>query len=146
MKPYYADYSAHMLRYYCRRTRYAAENGLMPQPTEFASRVDQLNWAACDRVVKTLSREERDIVMVAFCAPVDEQPALVNRYAAEKGISNKYVWGVVWNTSLRVAKVRGLVPVSDPGSASQRRAVGQDIDRKPDATEQNGSAEQTADK
>ena len=102
MRPYWADYANHMLRFFCKND----------DPTmvyRFKSRTDEHNWRSCQRVVNALSKREKDIIKFVYGSTLFIEDA-VNEYLADHpGEDRDSVWNVVYTVSKRAAQMRGLL-------------------------------------
>lgn len=102
VKPYYADYANHMLRFYCKNPHTGSSES-------FKSRCDEFNWRSCFRVVDKLSSKDREIIMTLYDAPGQNMTDNVRMYALNHKITEDYIWNLIHDVSYRVAKMRGLL-------------------------------------
>lgn len=101
MRPYWADYANHMLRFF-------AKNNDETMIYRFKTRTDEMNWKACKRVMDSLRAHEREIILYVYGKPLFLEDA-VNEYLAEHKMEANAVWDVIYTVSKRVAQMRGLL-------------------------------------
>lgn len=98
MKPFYADYANHALRFYVRHR----------DVSEFRCPADQLNWEACDEVYKNLPVEQQTAVSAIYQQYGMIHEAVVAA-AATLNVDPPVLWKLVSDVSAEVARVRGLM-------------------------------------
>lgn len=99
MKPYYADYVNHILRFYF---RYNRSKG-------FKNDVDKSNYIAADKVIQRLPNDERDILSDVFCGNKETLGENVQTAADRYGVDTKTVWSIISTTTVKIAKERRLL-------------------------------------
>ena len=100
-KPFYADYTNRLMRWYCR----AKEEG---KEVNLESALDRENWNAVAKVVERLNEENRCAIMKVYCKR-DTMVDNVRLTAVELGWEQDRLWALVSRVTRRVAKERGLV-------------------------------------
>lgn len=103
MKPYYAEFVRHCLRYYIK----TLDEGKGGHPV-FRSDVDRENWSACYNVLKDYSPENMDIISEIY-RPGDTIPDKIYQLAKTKGVSHDRFWGLINTIERKIAKKRGLL-------------------------------------
>lgn len=100
MKPYYADFANHMLRYYF------LTKGERPQ--EYRTEADRLNWEACHQVLSTYDDFDRTIISSVYNSgcPIIEAVAVVS---AQRTLAVTHIWYLLNDCNKQLAKVRGLI-------------------------------------
>lgn len=102
MRPYWADYANHMLRFFCKND----------DPTmiyRFKTKTDEKNWRACQRVMDTLGERDYEIIKFVYAQPLFLEDA-VNEYMGQNPkVKKDTIWDVIYTVSKRVAQMRGLL-------------------------------------
>lgn len=96
-KPSYMEYVNSCLRFYARYRN-----------PSFVNEVHKANWESCDRVLSNLDETQRDIIISVY-QQTGFLSESIEKVARVKGLSKKVVWNIVYDTSTKVAKERGLV-------------------------------------
>ena len=94
-KSYLSDYIQHCMSFYIR----------YPDPI-FNTKVDELNWNACNNALSKLSDRKRDLVFELY---KDTSRENVIRLAAENNMSESDMWKLFTTVEKLVAKERGLI-------------------------------------
>ena len=105
MRPYYLDYSAHMLRLWCKLRDMSTAEVINRIKTD----ADRESWNACSKVWPCLTEQERDVVVAVFSAKSRDTRAAVDDYACANATEAKAVWHVCRSVMERVARERGLL-------------------------------------
>ena len=101
MKPYYADYVNHMLRFYCRNTD--------PEMVhQFRTASEEKNWLTCRKVIEKLDVKKRELILRVYRTPATNLGEAVYSVQREMHLSLDYIWEVIGEVSYRVAKTRGI--------------------------------------
>lgn len=103
MRPYYAEYAKHAMRYYSKFILNASSE----QP-RFKTESDKKNWFACQSALKSFTDEERDILIRLYLTD-DTLPENINDLAKRDGIRTDRLWGLVNDLERKFAKRRGLI-------------------------------------
>lgn len=98
MKPFYADYANHALRFYVRHRNVS----------EFRCPADQHNWEACDEVYRNLPVEQQTAVSAIYQQYGMIHDAVVAAAETLK-VDPPVLWKLVSDVSAEVARVRGLM-------------------------------------
>lgn len=109
MRPFYADYVNHMLRYYSRSlpgSLSSCEVGGVP--SVFKSEVDKLNWVTVDRVLRRLCESERETMVEVYWRG-DTLADNVFEVAKVMKVEQESVWLLVSKVSKWIAKERKLI-------------------------------------
>ena len=102
MRPYWADYANHMLRFFCK-------NDDPSMIYRFKTKTDEKNWRACQRVMDTLGERDHEIIKFVYAQPLFLEDA-VNEYMAQNPkVKKDTIWDVIYTVSKRVAQMRGLL-------------------------------------
>ena len=102
MRPYWADYANHMLRFYCRND----------DPTmiyRFRTRTDEKNWKACNSVMKGLNRRDDEVIRFVYGGTMFLEDAVNEYLASHPNEQSDAIWNTIYTVSRRVAQVRGLL-------------------------------------
>lgn len=102
MRPYWADYANHMLRFFCK-------NDDPAMIYQFKTRTDEKNWKACQSVMKTLSTRDREIICFVYGGTMFIEDAVNEYLASHPGEHRDSVWNVIYTVSRRAAQMRGLL-------------------------------------
>ena len=102
MRPYWADYANHMLRFYCKNSDPAMIYC-------FKTKTDEKNWRSCQRVMDTLSERDRGIILFVYAQPLLLDDAVNEYLTVNPKIRKDAVWEVIVSVSKRVAQMRGLL-------------------------------------
>lgn len=103
MKPPYADYCKHAMRFYAR----SMMNAHSAEP-RFKTEADKKNWYACQAAVRTFSPEEMDMLIILYSMS-DPLPDAISRLAKDRCIHPDRVWNIVNDLERKIAKRRGLI-------------------------------------
>ena len=98
MKPYYADYVNHILRFYVRK-----------QTNSFKNDVDKQNYIAADKVVKKITVEGQKAIRFIFSQESISVADNVTEYARLTNGNTKELWSLVSYVTNKVAKERNLI-------------------------------------
>ena len=92
------DYAKHAMRFYARHldARY------------FTNRVAELNWNACDNVIKTYPERDRDILIYVY-GSFDTVGDDVFEMSKKHRINQNIIWDMMKEFERKVAKKRGLI-------------------------------------
>ncbi len=101
MKPYYADYVNHMLRFYCR-------NAGPEMIGQFRTASEEKNWHACRKVLEKLDAKDREMIQRVYRTPAINLSDAVYGVQRELHLSLDHMWDVIGKVSYRVAKMRGI--------------------------------------
>jgi hypothetical protein len=96
-QPCYTDYVRHALRFY---SRYLERKC-------FKNKIDELNWFACHKVIKTYSDRDRNILIFVygeFDTIADNVYAIANKHHIHQNI----IWDMMKDLERKVAIERGL--------------------------------------
>lgn len=99
MKPFYADYTNHMMRFYIRHRE---------DKPEFKTAVDEANWNACEEVFNSLSPEEQYVIQSLYsqCGMMQDAARCV---CEDQGLTPGFVWQLIGDVSAKTARARGLM-------------------------------------
>lgn len=103
MRPHYADYVKHAMRYYAKNRLNASSE----QP-RFKTEADKKNWESCKAAIGTFDAEARDILLSIYIED-DNLAECINRTAKRERISVDRIWNLVNELEKKVAKRRGLI-------------------------------------
>lgn len=103
MRPHYAEYVKHAMRFYAK----SRINASSEQP-RFKTEADKKNWNACQTALNTYSDEERE-VFVALYSDTAPLPEAIAKIAKEHHMEQNHVWNMVNDLEKKVAKRRGLI-------------------------------------
>lgn len=103
MRPYYAEYAKHAMRYYVR----SIINSASQQP-RFKTESDKKNWVACQSALNTFTDEERDLLIRLYLTE-DTLPENIYDLAKKEGIRQDRLWNLVNELERVFAKRRGLI-------------------------------------
>lgn len=103
MKPPYADYCKHAMRFYAR----SMMNAHSAEP-RFKTEADKKNWYACQAAVRTFSPEDMDMLITLY-GMSEPLPDAISRLAKDKRIHPDRVWNIVNDLERKIAKRRGLI-------------------------------------
>lgn len=98
MRPYYADYVNHILRFYTRHSKRDA----------FRSKADKLNYVAAERVFATLDEKEQFLLIDVYHRN-DTMADNVYEVAKAREINQDEIWTLISKVSNRIAKERKLI-------------------------------------
>jgi len=98
LKPFYADYVNHILRFY---TRHSDRNG-------FPSEIDRLNHDAADKVLSSLDYTEKNIIIDIYSRG-DAVSNNIQYVAAMRGMDPKTIWALICRITNEIAKERKLI-------------------------------------
>lgn len=93
---FYSAYSAHCLRFYCR----------YDQP-KLNSKIDELNWNACNRAFQRLEQEDQNLLKRLFQDDIDI--TTVNQAAHSASLTPESIWKKIRKLERYVAEERGLI-------------------------------------
>ena len=96
-KPVYADYTNHMLRFYCKTCR-----------VDLINPIDKLNWAVVDKVLRRLPEEDRNVIMDVY-SKNDTLSDNIYTASKERKINQDKIWIIVSKVTNLIAKERMLV-------------------------------------
>lgn len=96
-RAFYSDYVTHCLRFYARY-----------DTPVFHNDVDKQNWEVCDKVVKSLNNNDKEIILSIY-RKGDTIPDNIYQIAIQKGISQEGIWKLVHELEREVAIQRGIV-------------------------------------
>ena len=96
-KPVYADYTNHMLRFYCKTCR-----------VDLIDPIDKLNWAVVDKVLRRLPEEDRNVIMDVY-SKNDTLSDNIYTASKERKINQDKIWIIVSKVTNQIAKERMLV-------------------------------------
>lgn len=97
IKPCYSDYVRHAMRFYARYLN----------ATTFKNKVDELNWQACHRAIKSYSHRDKFIltyVYGSFDTIADNVYAMANKYRMHQNS----IWDMMKEFEKQVAIERGM--------------------------------------
>lgn len=102
MRPYYADYIKHCMKYFLKT--YTPGAGT----PEFRTEADRRNWYSCFTIYNRLTEKEQTILKRVYG---DADTLGDNVYAAAKDldISQDKIWNLINEFERKVAKRRGLL-------------------------------------
>ena len=103
MRPHYADFVKHAMRYYAKNRLNASSE----QP-RFKTEADKKNWESCKAAMGTFSDEERDLLLSVYIED-DNLADCITRAAKRERISANRIWNLVSDLEKKVAKRRGLI-------------------------------------
>ena len=103
MRPHYAEYVKHALRFYT-KSRIDAS----PEQPRFKTVADELNWNACHDVLSAYPDEQRNMfdTLYSGTAPM---PEAIAKIAWLTGTAQNHVWVMVHDLEKKIAKRRGLI-------------------------------------
>lgn len=101
MKPYYADYVNHVLRFYVQSSG--------RKTTNFETVADHLNYQAADRVLTSLDERDRGILCEVFDRSVEPLLNRVLDVAHARKIPSGEIWTLISRVSRRIAEERNLI-------------------------------------
>jgi len=87
-----------MLRFYSR----------FPKLKTFKNPTDEKNWYTADKVLSSLSMENKNIIMEVYRRG-DTLPDNIYRVAKELKVEQDMIWTLVSKVTKRIAKERGLI-------------------------------------
>ena len=96
-KPIYADYTNHMLRFYCKTCR-----------VDLIDPIDKLNWAVVDKVLRKLPKEDRDVIIDVYSRG-DTLSDNIYTVSKERCIDQEKIWIIVSKVTNQIAKERMLI-------------------------------------
>lgn len=97
MKPFYADFTQHCMRFFIRN-----------QSPAFKSSVDMENWHACKTAWGEMTGQEREILQAVYTER-DLITDNVFKVAKDRALDQDVVWRIVRKNDRKVAKARGLI-------------------------------------
>ena len=103
MRPYYAEYVKHALRYYIKTTR-----NIPSEQPRFKTEAEKKNWLTAQAALKTFSADEQEM----FAAIYSENIMLsdsIRQYSERHGVHVNHIWNLVNDLEKKVAKRRGLI-------------------------------------
>lgn len=103
MKPVYADYCKHAMRFYVS----SLMNARSAEP-RFKTEADKKNWYACQAAVRTFSPEDIDLLITLY-GMSEPLPDAIARLAKDRRIRPDRVWNTVNDLEREIAKRRGLI-------------------------------------
>ncbi len=103
VKPFYADYVNHMLRFYARSVRSGNVVRL-----KFKSEVDKWNWRSVNRVLHKLPERDKDIIIEVF-GRGDTLADNIYEVSKELVIDQDVIWTLVSKVTNKIAKDRRLI-------------------------------------
>ena len=103
MRPHYADYVKHAMRYYAKHRM-----NISSEQPRFKSEADKKNWESCKAAIATFSDEARDILLSIYMED-DNLVECINRAAKREHLSADRIWNLVNKLEKKVAKRRGLI-------------------------------------
>lgn len=101
MKPYYADYVNHVLRFYVQAA--GRKN------TDFTEKADRLNYQAADKVLGNLTAQDREVLCEVFDRPSDPLLNRVLDVAYARKIPSGDIWTLISRVSRQIARERDLI-------------------------------------
>ena len=116
-KPY-VGYVNYMLRLYC--THPPRINGIMAEQENpwdpdrlpvFYNKRTEINWKACDEVVRVLPKQEKKMIYALFGTETEEtvkMDTLVRQYCEWSGMSPSSAWTILNAVTDKIARKRGL--------------------------------------
>ena len=96
-KPCYTDYVRHAIRFY---SRYLDKQF-------FNNRVDESNWLACHRVIKSYSERDKSILLYVY-GEFDTISDNVYQMSQKHEIHQNIIWDMMKDFERKVAIERGL--------------------------------------
>lgn len=103
MRPHYAEYVKHAMRFYAR----SMMNAHSAEP-RFKTEADKKNWYACQAAVRTFSPEDMDMLITLY-GMNESLPDAISRLAKDRRIHPNRVWNTVNDLERKIAKRRGLI-------------------------------------
>ena len=103
MRPHYAEYVKHAMRFYAR----SMMNAHSAEP-RFKTEADKKNWYACQAAVRTFSPEDMDMLITLY-GMNESLPAAISLLAKDRRIHPNRVWNTVNDLERKIAKRRGLI-------------------------------------
>ena len=103
MRPPYADYCKHAMRFYAR----SMMNAHSAEP-RFKTEADKKNWYACRAAVRTFSPEDMDMLVTLY-GMREPLPDAISSLAKDRRIHPDRVWNTVNDLERKIAKRRGLI-------------------------------------
>lgn len=97
-RPFYSEYVRHCLRFYSRNRTVSY----------FRSDVDKKNWLACNSVIRSLSEQDRDIIVSVY-GNFDTLADNVYEIAKKYDINQAIIWDMMKDIERKIAKKRGLL-------------------------------------
>lgn len=99
-KPIYADYTNHMLRFYCRT--------INSHNIKFKDEVNEENFRAVGKVLHGLPEEDRNVIMDVYgrCDTLSDNIYAVSR---ERKMDQDKIWIIVSKVTNQIAKERMLI-------------------------------------
>lgn len=99
MKPYYADYVNHILRFYF---RYNKSKG-------FKNDVDKTNYIAADKVVQRLTDNEKSVLGTIFTEDNTNLGECVSLASRLHAWEVQQIWTLISTVTVKIAKERRLL-------------------------------------
>ena len=103
MRPHYAEYVKHAMRFYAK----SRINASSEQP-RFKTEADKKNWNACHTALNTFSPEDMDMLITLY-GMNESLPDAISRLAKDRRIHPNRVWNTVNDLERKIAKRRGLI-------------------------------------
>lgn len=103
MRPPYADYCKHAMKFYAR----SMMNAHSAEP-RFKTEADKKNWYACQAAMRTFSPEDMDMLITLY-GMNESMPDAISHLAKERNIYPDRVWNIVNDLERKIAKRRGLI-------------------------------------
>lgn len=103
MRPHYAEYVKHAMRFYA-RSRISASS---EQP-RFKTEADAKNWNACHGIMNTYSDEERNVFLSLY-SDLGSMPESIDKVSREYSMEPNRIWNLVNDLEKKVARRRGLI-------------------------------------
>lgn len=101
MRPHYAEYVRHCLRFYVT----TMDIGTTPR---FDNEVEKNNWVACYHATKNMSPRKLEIIKEIY-SPGDTIPDKIYRIAEERNVPQEDISRLIGRLEKDVAKRRGLI-------------------------------------
>ena len=106
MKPYYSDYTKHMMRFYAKTAK--EENTLHPVGGTFRSDIDKANWKICSSALKKYPDKKISVIMDAYTHN-DSMSESIVEVAKIYNMHKEVIWDWISKLEHDLAKRRGLV-------------------------------------
>ena len=103
MRPHYAEFSKHAMRYYVRSVINSSS-----QCPRFKTESDKKNWYACQSALTTFPAEDRDLLLRMYITR-DNMPQNIYDLSKKENIKQDRLWGLVNDFERVFAKKRGLI-------------------------------------
>lgn len=103
MRPHYAEYIKHALRFYSK----SRMNASSKQP-RFKTEADKKNWVACQAALNDFSEQEREMFLSIY-AEIVPFPEAIASNAKSYHLEQNRVWNLVNDLEKKVAERRGLI-------------------------------------